>query len=408
MRKLIVLISLCLLISTVYNVDCSDGNTCNEGETCCYSKRGQSGCCGYENAVCCSDGVHCCPENTTCDLDRLRCVRAGYPVFLARQVDFPKRIRLNDKKLVTLTPQEQYDLFEGFLEGSELRQFVPDLTDCASNSTAVVNAFINSIYHFTNSNITVDEIAQGITELGQAIQQFATLATTCRNITNSLYVFANYTRKIVNDPQGWLSKVSSNAASNSMYIIMDFYNVQTSLNSGNYRLVGYNLGQIIKYVFQVDLTLNLFTLFKTGESNLKIDISSIIKCATTVMSVTQRAIPVLTDLYNNPQNLTTDIFTLYSLYVEVQSSCAGVFNTTILESAFNKYTTYLATPNLKLQTPSVNDIIACVKSIKPFATDIYEAVVAYNNKEYEKAFNILEQAAIDGVNFGSTCYKLFQ
>jgi len=403
-----VLISLCLLISTVYNVDCSDGNTCNEGETCCYSKRGQSGCCGYERAVCCNDGVHCCPESTTCDLVQLRCVRSGYQTFLAREVDFPKRIRLNEKPVLTLTPQQQTDLIDGFLEGSELRQYIPDVTDCASNSTAIVNSLINAVSHFTNPNVTVDEIAQGITELGLAIQQVANLTRNCRNITNSLYVVANYTERILNDPSGWLSKVSSNAASNSMYIIMDFYNVQTSLNSGNYRLAGYNLGQIIKYVFHVDLTMNLVTLLKTEQSKLKIDLPTLLKCATTVYDVAQRAVPVLTDLYNNPQNLTNDLFTLYGLYVEVQSSCSGVFNTTILESAFNKYTTLLATPNIKSSLPSVTDIVACVKSIKPFATDIYEAVNAYQNKDYEKAFSILEQVVVDGANFGTTCYKLFQ
>jgi len=403
-----VLISLCLLISTVYNVDCSDGNTCNEGETCCYSKRGQSGCCGYERAVCCNDGVHCCPENTTCDLVQLRCVRSGYPTFLAREVDFPKRIRLNEKPVVTITPQQQVDLLEGFLEGSGLRQYIPDITDCASNSTAVINSFTNAASHFLKPNLTVDDIAQGVIEFGLATQEVANLIRSCGNITNSIYVIANYTQRILNDPQGWLSQVSSNAVKNSMYIVMDFYNVQTYLNSGNYRLAGNYLGQIIKYIFQVDVTMNLVTLFKTGQSNLNIDIPAILKCASTVYDVAQRAVPVLTDLYNNPQNLTNDLFTLYGYYVEVQSSCSGVFNTTILESAFNKYTTFLATPNLKSSLPSVTDIVACVKSIKPFATDIYEAVVAYKNQDYEKAFNILEQVVVDGANFGTTCYKLFQ
>lgn len=407
-RKVLVLITLSLLISTVFTVDCSDGNTCNEGESCCYSVRGQSGCCGYERAVCCSDGIHCCPENTTCDLIKLRCVRSGYPAFLTQEVHYPKKIRLNVNRAVSLTPQQETDLIDGFLEGSELRQYIPDMTDCASNTTAIINTFSSAVSHLGKANATINDIALGITELGTAFQQLANQTRICSNISISLYVVANYTQKILEDPMSWLSKVSSNAAKNSMNIIMDFYNVQTALNSGNYRLLGYSLGQIVKYVFQVDLTMNLVTLFKNEQPKLNIDISSVIKCAFTVYGVAQKAIPVITDLYNNPQNLTADLFTLYGYFDEVKGSCSGVFNTTILETAFYKYTNYLAAPQAKSSSPSITDIIACVKSIKPFATDVYEAVIAYENKEYEKAFNLLEQVAIDGINFGSTCAKLFQ
>lgn len=36
--------------------------TCRKGQTCCDDKQGGFGCCPYENATCCSDGLHCCPE----------------------------------------------------------------------------------------------------------------------------------------------------------------------------------------------------------------------------------------------------------------------------------------------------------------------------------------------------------
>ena len=49
-------------------VKCPDGSACPGQETCCKLSSGGYGCCPYEEAVCCSDGKHCCPHGTTCDV----------------------------------------------------------------------------------------------------------------------------------------------------------------------------------------------------------------------------------------------------------------------------------------------------------------------------------------------------
>merc|ERR1711967_169981 len=50
---------------------CPDGTSCDG--TCCCAEEILGfclayGCCPYENAVCCDDHEHCCPEDTTCVL----------------------------------------------------------------------------------------------------------------------------------------------------------------------------------------------------------------------------------------------------------------------------------------------------------------------------------------------------
>jgi hypothetical protein len=69
---------LCLLLFTaVYiamtsssNSTCSDTSySCKSSMTCCKAKNTSKvpyGCCPMHEAICCSDGVHCCPKNTTC------------------------------------------------------------------------------------------------------------------------------------------------------------------------------------------------------------------------------------------------------------------------------------------------------------------------------------------------------
>ncbi|KAG5441482.1 hypothetical protein CSKR_109810 [Clonorchis sinensis] len=47
---------------------------CDNGTTCCPLPNDEWACCSFANAVCCSDQAHCCPGNTTCDLEHSRCV----------------------------------------------------------------------------------------------------------------------------------------------------------------------------------------------------------------------------------------------------------------------------------------------------------------------------------------------
>ena len=48
---------------------CPGGQVQCPGETtCCKLKSGEYGCCPFPQAVCCSDGKHCCPNGYTCDV----------------------------------------------------------------------------------------------------------------------------------------------------------------------------------------------------------------------------------------------------------------------------------------------------------------------------------------------------
>ena len=56
------------ITKSVKDVSCPDGSSCPSGYTCCKFSTGGYGCCPYEEAVCCSDGKHCCPHGTTCNV----------------------------------------------------------------------------------------------------------------------------------------------------------------------------------------------------------------------------------------------------------------------------------------------------------------------------------------------------
>ncbi|XP_054724395.1 progranulin-like [Uloborus diversus] len=61
------------------DVVCPGGFTCPEDNTCCESSlAGTYACCPLENAVCCSDYLHCCPKDTVCDLEQGKCNPKSY------------------------------------------------------------------------------------------------------------------------------------------------------------------------------------------------------------------------------------------------------------------------------------------------------------------------------------------
>ncbi|XP_054851333.1 progranulin [Eublepharis macularius] len=58
-------------------------STCPDVATCCLLATGQYGCCPLQNAVCCSDHLHCCPQGTACDLTHSKCTltpRWSWPI----------------------------------------------------------------------------------------------------------------------------------------------------------------------------------------------------------------------------------------------------------------------------------------------------------------------------------------
>ncbi|XP_069760949.1 progranulin-like isoform X2 [Narcine bancroftii] len=67
-------IILCLISDLASVFTCSDGSLCEDSKTCCKRTDGTYGCCPLRGAVCCSDMLHCCPENTICDIAHSKCI----------------------------------------------------------------------------------------------------------------------------------------------------------------------------------------------------------------------------------------------------------------------------------------------------------------------------------------------
>ncbi|XP_026019887.1 granulin a isoform X6 [Astatotilapia calliptera] len=97
---------------------CPDGGLCKEGETCCNSPANGYGCCRYENAECCDDHIHCCPEGTVCNKALSGCINTTLTI-----------------PWVKRTPADQPKVSKSFrmiktYESQEDDNICPDLSRC--------------------------------------------------------------------------------------------------------------------------------------------------------------------------------------------------------------------------------------------------------------------------------------
>ncbi|XP_055763448.1 progranulin-like isoform X2 [Salvelinus fontinalis] len=87
-------------------VTCPGGKSlCPDGTTCCLLASGDFGCCPYPEGVCCTDKLHCCPGNTTCDLEHEMCTSPNTRTPLAKKISaIPNDVDCPDK--LSLCPDD--------------------------------------------------------------------------------------------------------------------------------------------------------------------------------------------------------------------------------------------------------------------------------------------------------------
>ncbi|XP_056608956.1 granulin a isoform X1 [Triplophysa dalaica] len=62
-------------LALTQDVSCDSSHICPESNTCCKNIDGDWNCCPMPEAVCCSDGEHCCPTGYKCDVSKVSCIQ---------------------------------------------------------------------------------------------------------------------------------------------------------------------------------------------------------------------------------------------------------------------------------------------------------------------------------------------
>lgn len=104
----------------VKNVICPGASfQCPNGYTCCQLPSGQWGCCPFAKATCCSDHLHCCPENMRCDVTSKNCLQgnssvpsllkeSSKPINLGLTLTCPDNTTCADFSTCCIIGEEQY------------------------------------------------------------------------------------------------------------------------------------------------------------------------------------------------------------------------------------------------------------------------------------------------------------
>lgn len=95
----------------INKVTCNSEFSCPDNDTCCPGLIPDTyQCCPLTKGVCCGDFLHCCPQNTVCDLEKGKCVGKG---FVSEMYDSKKNgiLKFDSLKLSLLNPSNLNNVF---------------------------------------------------------------------------------------------------------------------------------------------------------------------------------------------------------------------------------------------------------------------------------------------------------
>jgi len=212
--------------------------------------RSSWGCCGYPNGVCCSDEKNCCPNGYVCDISRGDCYK-GNSRFLNLMVSNPyiKSLPLNS----TDNTETIWDFLLGFREGTNLTDYLPDLTGCGVYSEKIYEFSQKAIQIF-KSNLTVVELAaEGVRNIGFAIENIGIASESCVQIPQKSRLMIDYLVRVFKNFNAYLSAIGSNIFYNSYIILSEMYGIQDYFNKGQLREAGVHIGRAFTLIFYVNL-----------------------------------------------------------------------------------------------------------------------------------------------------------
>lgn len=134
MNKLIIL-AIFSLLSVSLATKCRDGSFCPGAQTCCLGARAKVVCCQYQDANCCGDGIHCCPNGYQCDLARNLCRRGDHELaFVSTTESTPASFSgfLAPEQSLEMK-EERVSIYEIFRCVNKLRPYASDIFEALRN-----------------------------------------------------------------------------------------------------------------------------------------------------------------------------------------------------------------------------------------------------------------------------------
>jgi hypothetical protein len=390
MSKAFYYILIVTLIGLSLSTVCRDGSQCPGTSTCCLTPRGV-GCCPYENANCCGDGLHCCPYGYNCSSDG-KCVQSSgnkFQLFLAEPIAQEAAVLTPSTPAEEITTKVNFDLSFPSIN---------DIIKCVTDVQPVVKEVIEIVNLLRDGK--TDEAMKLLPEL--AIKGTALVAD-CGKVVKSpsvqkdqsIYLDFSFPSisdiiKCVTDVQPVVKEVIQivnllkeekyqealtllpHFASSGMTLVTDCGKLvkSSSLNNDQSVYLEYSFPSIldiIKCVSNVPLVVKEVT-----------DIVNLLK-----EEKYQEAYTLLPQLARSGMNLVTD--------------CGKLVNSSSLKNDQSVY--------LEYSFPSITDIIKCVTDVPPVVSQVIDIVNLLREGKNDEALKLLPQLASSGLTLISDCKK---
>lgn len=253
---LLVLISSTVLCKEPWQCDSLGKYECTRDQTCCRNKISQTGwaCFPSQNAVCCSDGVSCCPFNTICNLKDKRCdpKPRSFLQEIAEPVEpivkQPQEVLAFLSEISDIQPSDAVSFAKGFNEGFSFFKNLAHQDECNPDDPEVLNDIV-SIYDIIK-NVTITDVSKIIPEiLAKAVDAYTRIS----NISEGCKLFATEIKRVVDGltehvkKSGYYTNLTLHTLSNVGTITEKAKNGINAFRDNNYNQSGVALGDLLRF-----------------------------------------------------------------------------------------------------------------------------------------------------------------
>ena len=227
----------------------SSSYKCANDQTCCRSKISTTGwaCFPSQNAVCCSDGISCCPNNTICNLKDKRCDPKSL-TFLGVVTTPEEPMIEQPKENSQIQPSDAVAFASGFNDGFTFFKNLPHREECNPDDPQIIND-VSSIFEILK-NISVTNIISVVPQIlekaADAYQRISTLSQGCKLYADEVKKVSDALKAHI-AKSGYYTNLTLHTVTNIGSITEKAKNGISQFESNNYNQSGVALGDLIKF-----------------------------------------------------------------------------------------------------------------------------------------------------------------
>ena len=224
------------------------GFACPDNNRCCRKPDGRNwGCCPGLNAVCCADGVSCCPGGTICDLNRRQCVPTKPTKVFLTLLEEPT----HSTAPIKLEGYEEF--LWGFVNGTQVLSNIPSLNKCHILNNTIAHTFEDLIETIENATLkNLDYTLNRAIDIGHVIlEEVRNNLVGCPSALNQTYNLVNHVIAHVSTPD-YFSRISNHATASLFDLITRFQKISNFFNQTRHYEAGLEAGSAFNFLFFFD------------------------------------------------------------------------------------------------------------------------------------------------------------